>query len=113
VDFFVYQRLAPVYIVANLTGATPSASFQYATANSHPLRAGKQPRKLTRMAKLTTLPFERKKLSAPARLATGNIPPVMVRPWFVLSDLTTVRVVKLSGIKNAGVKATQLDKLAG
>jgi hypothetical protein len=113
VDFFVYQRLAPVYIVANLTGATPSVNFQYATANSHPLRAGKQHRKLIRMAKFITLPFNRKKQSAPGKLVTGNISLVTAHHWFALYVSMMGRVASLIGLNKAGVNARVLGRLAG
>jgi hypothetical protein len=113
VDFFVYQRLALVYIVANLTGATPSANFQYATVNSHPLRAGKPHRKLIRMAKFTTLPSNRKKQSAPGRLVTGNISLVTAPRWFALYVLMMEKVANLNGLNKAGVSVRELGRWAG
>jgi hypothetical protein len=119
VDFFAYQRLVPVYIVGNLTGATPSASLQPANAlNIHPPLAGKSQVKLTKTAHLSTLPFERKKQSAHARLATGNTPRVTVLHLSALCGSMMAKVaravkVMLTGIKNIGVNASQLDKLAG
>ncbi|MEG4422389.1 hypothetical protein QUA70_28080 [Microcoleus sp. LAD1_D5] len=46
--------------MASLTGATQSVSCQSVTANSQPLRAGKQHRKLIRTGKFTTLPSNKK-----------------------------------------------------
>jgi hypothetical protein len=119
VDFFAYQRLVPVYIVANLTGATLSASLQPANAlNIHLPLAGKSQVRLTKMAHLSTLPFERKKQSVHARLATGNTPRVTVLHLSALFGSMMVRgakavKVRLTGIKNVGVNANPLDKLAG
>jgi hypothetical protein len=113
VDFFVYQRLVPVYIVANLTGATPSANFQYAIANSHPLQAGKPHRKPIRMAKFTTLLSNRKKQSAPGRLVTGNIERVTAPRWFALYVLMMGKVANLNGVNKAGVSVRELSRWAG
>jgi hypothetical protein len=119
VDFLAYQRLAPVYIVANLTGATPSASLQPANVlNIRPRLAGKSQVRLTKMAHLSMLPFERKKRFAPAKLATGNTPRVTVPHLFALCGSMMAKVaravrVRLTGIKNIGANASPLDKLAG
>jgi hypothetical protein len=105
--------------VENQTGATPSASCQPASAlNIHPLLAGKSQVRLIKRAHLSTLPFERKKQSAHARLATGNILRVTVPHLSALCGSMMVRgakavKVRLTGIKNIGVNANPLDKLAG
>jgi hypothetical protein len=113
------QSLILARTVANQTGATPSASLQPANAlNIRPPLAGKSQVRLTKRAHLSTLPFERKKQSAHARLATGNTPRVTVLHLSALCGSMTAKVarvvkVMLTGIKNAGVNASQLDKLAG
>src|SRR4028119_747723 len=62
--------------VENQTGATLSASFQFVTAlNIRPPLAGKLQARLTKTAKFTKLPFERKKQSAPGKIATGKTTP--------------------------------------
>jgi hypothetical protein len=99
--------------VVNLTGATPSANLQPATATNRPPLVGRLQAKLTKTAKFITVPSNRKKRFAHAKLATGNILRVTVRLWFVLSDLTMAKGANLTGIKNVGVNASQLDKLAG
>jgi hypothetical protein len=113
VDFFAYQRLAPVYIVANLTGAISSASFQSATATNRPLLVGKLQVRLTKTAKFTTLPSNRKKQSAPAKLATGNIERVTAPRWFALYVLMMEKVANLNGLNKAGVSVRELGRWAG
>src|SRR4028118_1675316 len=91
--------------VENQTGATPSASLQPANAlNIHPLLAGKSQVRLTKTAHLSTLPFERKKQFADARLATGNTPRVTVLHLSALCGSMMVRVAKAVKVMLTGIK---------
>jgi hypothetical protein len=113
------QSLILARTVENQTGAISSASCQPASApNIRPRLAGKSQVKLIKMARLSTLPFERKKQSAHVKLATGNILRVTVPHLSALFGSMMVRgakavKVRLTGIKNVGVNANPLDKLAG
>jgi hypothetical protein len=114
VDLLVYQRLVPVYIVENQIGAIPSANCQPANApNTRPRLAGKLQARLTKTAHLSTLPFERKKQSAPGRLVTGNIELVTAPRWFALYDLMMEKVANLNGLNKAGVSVRELGRWAG
>src|SRR6476469_747149 len=106
------QSLILARTVENQTGATPSASLQPANAlNIRPPLAGKSQVRLTKTAHLSTLPFERKKQSAHARLATGNIPRVTVLHLSASCALTMAKAVaggrrkNLLGIKSVGISA--------
>jgi hypothetical protein len=89
--------------LTNQTGVIPVASFQSATATTHPLPVGKPQARLIKTAKLTTFILQQRKRLVPVQLATGNILLVMVLLCCVLVDLMMVNVVSLTGIKSAGV----------
>src|SRR4028119_372018 len=113
-------KLILAHTVENQTGATLSASFQFVTPlNIRPPLAGKLQARLIKTAKFTTLPFERKKQSAPGKLATGNTPRVTVLHLSALCALTMAKAVaveirkNLLGIKSAGISAKSKIKMGG
>jgi hypothetical protein len=109
------QSLILVRTVANLTGATPSASLQPANAlNIRPRLAGKSQARLIKRAHLFTLPFERKKTIRPRQTRYWEYPardgsPLVRVVRFDDGEGRWGAVKNLTGIKNAGVNASKIS----